>query len=84
MTEEVAEMGKIGAQALIEEGIGLGIEQGALQASREALLKFMQARFSHVPSAIEQKILTIQDMDKLSAFIERVARANNINEVNWE
>ncbi len=86
--EEVSKMGRTAAQALIEEGkeigIGLGIKQGALQARQEDLLKFMQARFSHVPSTMEQKILTIQDMDKLSALIERVARANNIDEVSVE
>ncbi len=67
-------MGRTAAQALMEEG--------ALRASREALLKFMQARFSHIPSAVEQKILQIRDMNKLSTLIERVARANNINEIN--
>jgi len=78
--EEVAKMGRTAAQALIEEGE----VRGALRASQGALLKFMQARFSHVPSTMEQKILAIQDMDKLSTLIERVARANNINEVSIE
>ncbi len=73
-------MGKTAAQALIEEGK----EIGALQASQGALLKFMQARFSYVPIAMEQKILAIQDMEKLSTLIERVARANNINEISVE
>ena len=86
--EEVAKMGRTGAQALMEEGkkigIGLGIEQGALRASQGALLKFMKARFSHVPSAVEQKILAMQNIDKLSNLIERVARANNIDEVSVE
>ncbi|MBM3236730.1 Rpn family recombination-promoting nuclease/putative transposase [Candidatus Poribacteria bacterium] len=78
--EEVSKMGRTAAQALIEEGKALG----ALQASQGALLKFMQARFSHVPNAVEQKILQIRDMDKLSMLIERVARANNINEISIE
>jgi len=82
--EEVSKMGRTAAQALIEEGKEIGIEQGALQARQEDLLKFMQARFSHVPSAVEQKILAIRDMDKLSTLIERIARANNINDISVE
>ena len=74
--EEVLKMGRTGAQALMEEG--------ALRASREAVLKVMQARFSHVPNAVEQKILQIRDMDKLSTLIERAARANSINEISVE
>jgi len=86
--EEVLKMGRTAAQALIEEGkeigIALGIEQGALRARQEDLLKFMQARFIHVPSTVEQKILAIQDMDKLSTLIEHIARADNINEIHVE
>ena len=77
-------MGKTAAQALIEEGKEIGMEQGALRASREALLKFMKARFGHISSAVEQKIGAIQDMDKLSTLIERVARANNISDISVE
>ena len=69
-------MGRTAAQALMEEG--------ALRASQGALLKFLQARFSHVPSSVEQKILAIQDMDRLSTLIERVARADSLNEINVE
>ncbi len=72
--EEVAKMGRTAAQALMEEGV--------LRASREALLKFMQARFSHIPSTVEQKIQAIQDMNKLGTLIERVARANKIDEIS--
>jgi len=73
-------MGRTAAQALIEEGE----VRGTLRASREALLKVIQARFSFVPSNVEQKIMTIQDMDKLSTLIERAARANDISEINVE
>ena len=69
-------MGRTAAQALMEEG--------ALRTRQEDLLKFTQARFGRVPSAVEQKIVQIQDMDKLSTLIERVARANNINEISVE
>ncbi len=69
-------MGRTAAQALIEEG--------ALRTRKEDLLKFMQARFSHVPSAVEQKIQATQDMDKLSTLIESIARANNIDEISVE
>ena len=78
--EEVSKMGRTAAQALIDEGK----ELGALQTRQEDLLKFMQARFSHVPNAVEQKIVAIQDMDKLSTLIERVASANNISDINIE
>ena len=82
--EEVAKMGRTAAQALIEEGIGLGIEQGALRASREALFKFMRSKFQSVPVSVEQKILTIRDVNKLSVLIDKVISANSIDEINIE
>ena len=78
--EEVLKMGRSAAQALMAEGE----VRGALRTRQEDLLKFMQARFSHVPSAVEHRILQIQDMDKLSRLIEDVACANNINEISIE
>jgi hypothetical protein len=74
--EEVSKMGRTAAQALMEEG--------ALRTRQEDLLKFTQARFGRVPSAVEQHILKLQDMDKLSILIERVARANSIDEISVE
>jgi hypothetical protein len=78
--EEVLKMGRTAAQALMEEGE----VRGALRTRQEDVLKFMQARFSHVPNTVEQKILQIRDMNKLSTLIEHVARANKIDEINVE
>ena len=78
--EEVAKMGRTGAQALMEEGE----VHGALRASREALFKFMRSKFQSVPVSVEQKILTIRDANKLSALIDNVISANSIDEMDIE
>ena len=73
-------MGITGAQALIEEGE----VRGTLRASREALLKFMRSKFQSVPVSVEQKILTIQDVNKSSLLIDSVISANTIDEIDIE
>jgi len=72
--EEVLKMGRTAAQALMEEG--------ALRTRREDLLKFMRGKFQSVPVSIEQKILTIQDVDKLGNLIDTVISANTIDEID--
>lgn len=67
-------MGRTAAQALMEEG--------ALRTRREDLLKFMRGKFQSVPVSIEQKILTIQDVDKLGNLIDTVISANTIDEID--
>jgi len=82
--EEVSKMGRTAAQALIEEGKEIGIEQGAIRASQDALLKFVTTRFGHVPITLEQKILATQDTNKLNLLIEQVARANDMSDISIE
>ena len=67
-------MGRTAAQALMEEG--------ALRARQEDLLKFMRGKFQSVPASIEQKIKTIRDLHKLANLIDNVISANAIDEID--
>ncbi|MBC8232723.1 Rpn family recombination-promoting nuclease/putative transposase [bacterium] len=78
--EEVAKMGRTAAQALMEEGE----IRGVLRARREDLLKFIRGKFQSVPTFVEQKILTIRDVNKLSVLIDNVISANSIDEISIE
>ena len=75
-------MGKTGAQALIERGIEVGIERGALQTGQEFLIEFIQSRFGSVPDSIEKQIQAIRDIDRLRELTRRVPRANSIDELS--
>ena len=74
--EEVAKMGRTGAQALMEEG--------ALQTGQEVLLELVQSKFGSIPQRIEYSIQAIRDIDRLKTLICNVIRASSIDELNIE
>ncbi|MBI1925968.1 Rpn family recombination-promoting nuclease/putative transposase [Candidatus Poribacteria bacterium] len=78
--EEVAKMGRTGAQALLEEGKGLG----ALQTRQEVLRELMQDKFGSIPQQIETRIQAIQDVDRLKMLIRNVIHASRIEEIVLE
>ena len=80
--EEVLKMGRTAAQALMEEGKEIGMEQGALQTRQEDLLEFMRVKFSSIPQEIENRIRAIRDINRLKTLIRDVVRANDINEMD--
>jgi len=57
--------------------------RGVLQTMQEDLLGFMWGKFKSVPS-VEQKILKIRDVNKLSNLIDSVISANTIDEILTE
>ncbi|MBI1925969.1 hypothetical protein HYR99_17170 [Candidatus Poribacteria bacterium] len=77
-------MGRTGAQALIEEGKEIGIEQGVLQARQEVLRELMQDKFGSIPQQIETRIQAIQDVDRLKMLIRNVIHASRIEEIVLE
>jgi hypothetical protein len=76
--EEVSNMGRTAAQALMAEGR----EQGFLQARQEALLDVIQSKFGAVPQTIEQQIQAIRDLNRLRELTRRVPTANSLEELN--
>jgi hypothetical protein len=98
--EEVSKMGRTIAQALIEEGmeigvekgmeigvekgLEIGVEKGIIQTNQERLIELMQFRFQNIRPAINAKIRSIQDADRLTALFHRALRANSIDEIGIE
>ena len=78
--EEVLNMGKTAAQALIEEGKEIGV----IQARQESLLEFMRGKFGSIPQRIENRIQAIRDIDQLKGLIHGVIHASSIDELNIE
>ena len=74
---EVSEMGRTIAQALIEEGV----EKGIIQTKQEYLIELIRFRFQSIRSGIDDKIHSIQDVDRLTALFRRALSANSINEL---
>ena len=90
--EEVSEMGRTIAQALIEEGkeIGMeigvekGMERGIIQTKQEDLIELIRFRFQGVSSEADGKIRSIQDVDKLTSLFRSALSADNIDEIGIE
>ncbi|MBC8230754.1 Rpn family recombination-promoting nuclease/putative transposase [bacterium] len=96
--EEVSKMGRTIAQALIEEGMEIGVEKGMeigvekgmeigvekgiIQTRQEDLIELIQFRFRDIRSEINDKIRSIQDVDRLTALFRRTLSANSIEELS--
>ena len=90
--EEVSKMGRTIAQALIEEGKGIGmeigvergmeigVERGIIQTKQEDLIELMQ----FIKPEVNNKIRSIQDVDRLTALFRRALSANSIDELAIE
>jgi len=75
--EEVSKMGRTIAQALIEDGV----EKGIIQTKQEVLIDLIQFRFQDINPDINNKIRSIQDVDRLTALFRRALSANSIDEL---
>jgi predicted transposase/invertase (TIGR01784 family) len=82
--EEVSKMGRTIAQALIEEGMEIGVEKGIVQTKQEVLIDLIQFRFQNINPEINYKICSIQDVDRLTALFRRALGANSIEELGIE
>ena len=82
--EEVSKMGRTIAQALIEEGMEIGVEKGIIQTKQEDLIELIQFRFQNIKPGINDKIRSIQDVDRLAALFRRALSANSIDELGIE
>jgi len=98
--EEVSKMGRTIAQALIEEGMEIGVEKGMeigvekgmeigvekgiIQTNQERLIELIQFRFRDIRSKINDKIRSIQDVDRLTALFRRALSVNSIDELGIE
>ena len=77
-------MGRTIAQALIEEGMEIGVEKGIIQTKQEDLIELIQFRFQNIKPGINDKIRSIQDVDRLAALFRRALSANSIDELGIE
>ena len=73
-------MGRTIAQALIEDGV----EKGIIQTKQEVLIDLIQFRFQDINPEINNKIHSIQDVDRLTTLFRRALSANNIDELGIE
>ena len=77
-------MGRTIAQTLIEEGMEIGVERGIIQTKQEVLLDLIRFRFQSIRPEMDDKIRSIQDVDRLTALFRRALSANSIDEFNIE
>ncbi|MBC8231512.1 Rpn family recombination-promoting nuclease/putative transposase [bacterium] len=90
--EEVSKMGRTIAQALIEEGMEIGVERGMeigvekgmIQTNQERLIELIRFRFQSINPEISDKIRSIRNADRLTALFRRALSANSIDEIGIE
>jgi len=83
--EEIEEMGRTIAQALIEEGEARGEARGqargALQKSQEILLELLEEKFGSLSTQVHEQVQGIRDAARLSALIRRVLTARTLSDL---
>jgi predicted transposase YdaD len=87
--EEIEEMGRTIAQALIEEGLQKGMREGeargeargALQRSQEILLSLLEEKFGTLSAQVHEQVKAIRDSERLSALIRRILTAHSLSDL---
>ena len=83
--QEVLDMGKTIAEALIEKGEQKGLEKGlllgVLQEKRGSLVRLLRKKFGKVPAATVKRIETTERLDLLDAWFDRAFEAKTLAEV---
>jgi hypothetical protein len=69
---------------LIEEGMEIGVEKGIVQTKQEDLIELIQFRFQDIKPGINDKIRSIQDVDRLTSLFRRALGTNSIEELGIE
>jgi predicted TIM-barrel fold metal-dependent hydrolase len=82
--EEVKNMSKTGAQALIEEGMEKGIKLGEIKAKQEDLIRLLSIRFNIIPSELTKKIKSIRKVDQLDILFDHAIKADELSEIETE
>jgi len=77
-------MGRTIAQALIEEGMEIGVEKGIIQTNQERLIELMQLRFQNIKPETNAKIRSIQDADRLTTLFRCALSAKSVDELGIE
>jgi len=85
LIEEGMEIGvEKGMEIGVEKGMEIGVEKGIIQTNQERLIELIQFRFRDIRSKINDKIRSIQDVDRLTALFRRALSVNSIDELGIE
>jgi hypothetical protein len=75
--EEIEEMGRTIAQALIEEGQN----QGFVKAKQEDLLALVEEKFGPPSAGVSGQVQAIHDAERLSLLIRRTLTASTLSDL---
>ena len=68
-------------QTLAEQYLQQGIEQGAVGAKREAVVKLLEHRFGSVPQPLATHITQLRHISQLDALFESVMQAKSLEDI---
>lgn len=89
MAEYLREQGMIEGEKKGEKrGVKIGEKQGekrgGIRAKREVVLKLLHIQFETIPEHLIKKISVMRSVSRLDSLIEKVATAENLDEIKWE
>lgn len=85
MAEYLREQGMIeGEKRGVKIGEKQGEKRGEIRAKREVVLKLLHIQFETIPEHLTKKISLMRSVSRLDSLIEKVATAENLDEIKWE
>ena len=73
-------MARTAAEGLIEQGKEIGIEEGAVGAKREDVLKLLAHRFGSVPQPLATHVTQLHHIAQLDALFDTVMEAESLEQ----
>ena len=69
-------------ESVVQRSIQQGIEQGATNAKREAVLKLLEHRFGSVSQSLADHIAQLHHISHLDALFEKVMQAETLDDIH--
>jgi len=72
--------GNMGFEEIFDEGVAVGEARGVIVGEANSVVKFLMARFTHVPKSISDRVLAIGDTDVLDSLTVLSAKCQSLKE----
>ena len=79
---EVTPMAESMAEVIHQQGVEQGLEQGQVRAKREAIITFLQHRFTRIPEPLRNTINATENIAELNTLFESALAAQTLDDID--
>ena len=70
------------AEVIHQQGVEQGLEQGQVRAKREAIITFLQHRFTRIPEPLRNTINATENIFEFNTLFESALAAQTLDDID--